>query len=91
MPLFDVKFLKTQKIIIMLLPDNIHPENTIYYNGAFVLETLKSDNPKNILDLYQATKLKKEMSFSIFVLCLDWLYLLEIAKVNNKGEIRLCS
>ncbi|MFN1217657.1 ABC-three component system middle component 6 [Chryseobacterium kwangjuense] len=76
----------------MLLPDNIHPENTIYYNGAFVLETIKtSSNPNNILDLYQATKAKKEMSFSIFVLCLDWLYLLNIATTNDKGEIKLCS
>jgi len=75
----------------MLLPDNIHPENTIYYNGAFVLETLKLNTYNNILDLYVATKAKKEMSFSIFVLCLDWLYLLNIAQINNKGEIRLCS
>ncbi|ODM51383.1 hypothetical protein BAX94_04145 [Elizabethkingia meningoseptica] len=75
----------------MLIPDNIHPENTIYYNGAFVLETLKSDTYNSILDLYQATKAKREMSFSIFVLCLDWLYLLNIAQINNKGEIILCS
>ncbi len=91
MPLYVVKFLRTQKITIMLLPDNIHPENTIYYNGAFVLETLKLNTYNNILDLYVATKAKKEMSFSIFVLCLDWLYLLNIAQINNKGEIRLCS
>ena len=25
----------------MLLPDNINPENSIYYNGAFVLQSLK--------------------------------------------------
>lgn len=74
----------------MLLPDNIHPENTIYYNGAFVLETIKNSSPNNLLDLYQATISKKEMSFSIFVLCLDWLYLLNIATTNDKGEIRLC-
>lgn len=91
MPLYGVKFLKTLKIITMLIPDNIHPENTIYYNGAFVLETLKSDTYNSILDLYQATKAKREMSFSIFVLCLDWLYLLNIAQINNKGEIILCS
>lgn len=91
MPLYVVKFLKTPKTTTMLLPDNIHPENTIYYNGAFVLETLKSNTYNSILDLYQATKAKKEMSFSIFVLCLDWLYLLNIAQINNKGEVRLCS
>jgi uncharacterized protein YbcI len=75
----------------MLLPDNIHPENSIYYNGAFVLEVLQKQTGQNILDLYQNVKLKKNMSFSIFVLCLDWLYLLNIVELNKEGEVVLCS
>lgn len=75
----------------MLLPDNIHPENSIYYNGAFVLEVLQKQSAQSILDLYQTVKLKRNMSFSVFVLCLDWLYLLNVAKINTKGEVILCS
>jgi hypothetical protein len=75
----------------MLLPDNIHPENSIYYNGAFVLEVLQKQSSQSILDLYQTVKLKRNMSFSVFVLCLDWLYLLNVAKLNTKGEVILCS
>ncbi|MDI9310775.1 MAG: hypothetical protein QM535_11210 [Limnohabitans sp.] len=75
----------------MLLPDNIHPENSIYYNGAFVIESLKKDTSYKMLDLYQEVKLKKQMTFSVFILCLDWLYLLDVAKLNHKGEIELCS
>jgi hypothetical protein len=75
----------------MLLPDNIHPENSIYYNGAFVLEVLQKQSSQSILDLYQNVKLKRNMSFSVFVLCLDWLYLLNVAKLNTKGEVILCS
>ena len=75
----------------MLLPDNIHPDNSIYYNGAFVIESLQRDSKYKILDLYQEVKSKKVMSFSVFILCLDWLYLLEVAKINSKGEIELCS
>lgn len=75
----------------MLLPDNIHPENSIYYNGAFVIESLKKEKRYKMLDLFQEVKAKKEMSFSVFILCLDWLYLLEVAKLNSKGEIELCS
>ncbi|MEI2708079.1 MAG: ABC-three component system middle component 6 [Chitinophagaceae bacterium] len=75
----------------MLLPDNIHPENSIYYNGAFVLEVLQKQSSQSILDLYQIVKTKRNMSFSIFVLCLDWLYLLDVAKLNTKGEVILCS
>ena len=75
----------------MLLPDNIHPNNSVYYNGAFVIESLKNTSSQKILDLYQDVKSKKSMSFSIFILCLDWLYLLEVAKFNAKGEVELCS
>jgi len=75
----------------MLLPDNIHPNKSIYYNGAFVVESLQRETRFRILDLYQEVKTKKEMSFSVFILCLDWLYLLEVAKINSKGKIELCS
>ncbi len=75
----------------MLLPDNIHPENSIYYNGAFVIEALNNERSFEILDLYQEVKLKRSMTFSVFILCLDWLYLLDVAKINSKGEIELCS
>ena len=91
MRLLGVKFLKTQTATIMLLPDNIHPDNSIYYNGAFVIDSLKKDTSYKMLDLYQEVKSKKQMSFSVFILCLDWLYLLEVAKLNLKGEIELCS
>lgn len=91
MLLLGVKYLKIQTAIIMLLPDNIHPDNSIYYNGAFVIDSLKKDTSYKMLDLYQDVKLKKPMSFSVFILCLDWLYLLEVAKFNPEGEIELCS
>lgn len=75
----------------MLLPDNIHPENSIYYNGAFVIDVLNNEKSLQILDLYQEVKLKRSMTFSVFILCLDWLYLLDVARINSKGEIELCS
>ncbi len=75
----------------MLLPDNIHPENSIYYNGAYVIDALNNKSSFEILDLYQEVKLKRSMTFSVFILCLDWLYLLDVAKINSKGEIEICS
>lgn len=75
----------------MLLPDNIHPDNSVYYNGSFVIDSLKKGTSYNMLDLYQEVKIKKTMSFSVFILCLDWLYLIDVAKLNSKGEIELCS
>ena len=36
----------------MLLPDNIHPELSIYYNGALVLSELQKQNKQSIINLY---------------------------------------
>ncbi len=74
----------------MLLPDNIHPELSIYYNGSFVLEELKKMDNQTIMDLYQNVNVKNEMSFPTFMLCLDWLYLIEVAKMDERGYIQLC-
>lgn len=74
----------------MLLPDNIHPENSIYYNGAFLIQILKNKNNIDILELYQEVKKLKNMSFPIFILCIDWLYLAKIAELSD-GRMRLCS
>jgi uncharacterized protein YfkK (UPF0435 family) len=73
----------------MLLPDNIHPENSIYYNGAFVLEELNRERKCSLLDLYCFVKKRKNMSFSVFVLCVDWLFLLGVADFNSNDEIEI--
>lgn len=74
----------------MLLPDNIHPENSIYYNGAFVLQELQRQGTQNLLDLYQNVKQHRNMSFPIFILCLDWLFLINVAELKGKNEVKLC-
>ncbi len=74
----------------MLLPDNIHPELSIYYNGALLLGELKRMDNQPIISLYQNVKAKNGISFPTFILCLDWLYLIEAAQVNEKGDITLC-
>lgn len=75
----------------MLLPDNVHPEQSIYYNGAFVLQAIQHQTEQNLVDLYLNTITYKEMSMPIFVLCLDWLYLLSLIKLGEDGRIYLCS
>jgi uncharacterized protein YybS (DUF2232 family) len=74
----------------MLLPDNIHPEYSIYYNGSFLIQVLKNKNNLDVLELYQEVKELKNMSFPIFILCVDWLYLANIAELSD-GRIKLCS
>lgn len=73
----------------MLLPDNIHPKYSIYYNGSIILQELKQTNNQPIFNLYQKIKNINDMSFPIFILSLDWLYLIDIAK-TDEGKVMLC-
>jgi len=75
----------------MLLPDTIHPEQSIYYNGAFVLQALREPRVMDLLDLYLDTQKYRQMTMPVFVLCLDWLYLLNLVSLNNQGGVELCS
>ena len=60
----------------MLLPDNMKPELSIYYTGSVILSELEKTNKQDIMDLYTNVKKNENMSFSLFVLNLDWLYLI---------------
>ena len=75
----------------MLLPDNIHPEHTVYYNGAFVFQALQKNANCTLLELYLQTKNQHEISMPLFVLCLDWLYLLNLVSISKEGRFELCS
>jgi type I site-specific restriction-modification system R (restriction) subunit len=74
----------------MLLPDNIHPDLSIYYNGSIVLMELKNNTQQQIFDLYQNVRAKNNMSFPTLMLSLDWLYLINAAKLNQNGWVELC-
>lgn len=74
----------------MLLPDNIHPELSIYYNGSIILTELEKTPEQKLLELYYNVKKSNDMSFSVFVLSLDWLYLIQSAQINEEGVVRKC-
>lgn len=74
----------------MLVPDNIRPEDTIYFNGAKVLQVMLEEKRLAIAELYVILKKTSEISFATMLLCLDWLYLMDCVEVNN-GEVVLCS
>ncbi len=75
----------------MLLPDNIHPEQTIYYNASFVITQLIEYRNVELLRLYQKVIDRKYMSFSTFQLCLDWLFLINVIKSDDGMVVVLCT
>ena len=74
----------------MLLPDNIHPELSIYYNSSIILRELEKIPSQKIMALYHHVKKESEMSFSLFILSLDWLYLIQAAQINEEGVVQKC-
>lgn len=75
----------------MLLPETVQPKNSIYYNGAIVLEILQDARVINFLELFTSVRKVQEISMGVFILCLDWLYLINAAMINENGDIELCS
>lgn len=73
----------------MLLPDNIKPENSIYYTGAVVLKSLQTKGSQSLDDLFSDVNMTQSMRFKVFMLSLDWLFLLNAAVINNE-EVHLC-
>mgnify|MGYP003291661820 CR=1 FL=1 len=74
----------------MLLPDNIKPENSIYYNGALVLKIVQREKHISVADLYIDLRKQIDLSFSTLLLSLDWLFLIDCVVVQD-GEVSLCS
>lgn len=86
-----VKYLKIRRAIAMLLPDSIHPKHSVYYTGAIVLQTLQKYGTMSFADLFVEMKKSNDISFRLLTITLDWLYLINAAVLNEKGEISLCS
>lgn len=75
----------------MLLPKDIDPELSIYYNGAIILKQLLEKNKIDIMSLFKKVKEENDISLSTYMLSLDWLFLSNIAVVDESGEVKLCS
>ena len=75
----------------MLLPDNIRPEYSIYYIGSLILNELHSNGSKSLLDLFEILNKNYGITFALYSLALDWLYLIEAAEIESTGEVHLCS
>jgi hypothetical protein len=75
----------------MLLPDNVHPENTLMYNGAVIIKTLRRMRSASLLDLFLETRAETRIGMPLFVLSLDWLYLADCVALDDQGMLALCS
>jgi hypothetical protein len=91
MHLLSVRFSNVQKLIDMLLPDSIHPKYSVYYTGYLVLQYLQQHGTTSLSDLFVEVRNSHGMNIRLLMFTLDWLYLVNAAVLNEKGEVTLCS
>lgn len=75
----------------MINGKDIHPERSIYYLGAILIEVLKAltDKELNSISLFHKFCEREKVSIEMFTLTLDWLFLLGLVK-NDRGQIKKC-
>ena len=74
----------------MILNQNFNPDRQVYYLGARLLEIIPRSNPIVFFDAYQALQDIEKISMSLFMLIVDWLYLLGAIKLEQ-GKLLRCS
>jgi hypothetical protein len=76
----------------MIVSKNTHPERDLYYLGAKTIEVLNASEQEewDYLDLYSALIQKKKISFNLFSLVLDWLFILSVIQQSSNGRIKKC-
>jgi hypothetical protein len=76
----------------MIVDYENNPQNSIIYTSGVVLSFIKDNKGKvNFDDLYKYCKCHK-MEYSIFILTIDWMFLVGIIKgINDRNEVVLCN
>jgi hypothetical protein len=76
----------------MIVSKHTHPERDLYYLGAKTIEVMNSSIQKDwdFLGLFAELNIRETISLNLFSLVLDWLFILGVIQLNEKGEIRKC-
>lgn len=76
----------------MIVDKNTHPERDLYYLGGKLIEILDASNQSEIdsIELYVIIKSKIDISFNLFALSLDWLFLLGVIRKVERGVLKRC-
>ena len=68
------------------------PRNSIIYTSSLILEYLRRNEGAVLFDEMCKYCLNQKMEYSIFILSIDWMYLVGIIKeINNRNELILCN
>ena len=75
----------------MIINQDNNPQRQLYYLGAQALEILNAKGGSvDFFEVYEQLKIEHNISIRLYVLTIDWLYLLGAIK-SDKGLIERCS
>ena len=76
----------------MIVSKNTHPERDLYYLGAKTIEVLNASDKEewDYIDLFSELNQKEKISFNLYSLVLDWLFILSIIQQSKNGGIKKC-
>lgn len=75
----------------MIVSKDTTPGKKIYYLGALLIETLTKyplNSNLDFFDVYSEMNLNKRISINLFAVTLDWLFLLDLIKIENNNIIK---
>jgi len=73
----------------MIIDKDINPKKNIYYLGAILIDIISKQDCIGSFDLFEQMRLIENISYSMFCLCLDWLFLLNIIEIKA-GMVEKC-
>ncbi len=78
----------------MIISNSIRPQNTIYYLGAKLIQCIQSQRSKILDSIILFENLQKlvpsKVSFVQYMYTLNWLFLIDLVEINDKGDIVIC-
>lgn len=76
----------------MIIDKNTNPEKDLYFLGGVLIDILdKTDKPQiDYLDLFVLFNQKREITFNLYSLTLDWLFILGLVTKGENGKIKKC-
>ncbi|MEZ9175682.1 MULTISPECIES: ABC-three component system middle component 6 [Vibrio] len=78
----------------MIISNTQSPKKALYFIGAQIILSIKSSpyNKVCTIELYDRYCSNYEsISFTYFMLALDWLFVASVLNINESGELYLCS
>lgn len=76
----------------MIVNADIKPDRDLYFLGSQVIEVLIDTANKKVdyFELYQKVNYKTEISLNLFILVLDWLFIIGVIKNAENRMIEKC-